>query len=83
MKLFAIAIAFVASAAIANPPATTTTKTETATTTAPTTATTPAGHAGHGTKATTTKKTETATTATAPCTKEDAKAGKCKPEMTK
>jgi hypothetical protein len=91
MKLIAIAIAFVASAAFANQPAATTTTTtteKTATTTteatpATTTATAAHGKAMHGKAMKADKKTETAKTAAPGCTKEDEKAGKCKPEATK
>ncbi len=79
MKVIAIAIAFVASAAIANPTATGTTTTTTETTHAA-----PHGKA-HGKTMKMDKKMDAAHTMTAPtaCTKEDEKAGKCKPEMTK
>lgn len=79
MKVFAIVIAFAASAALANPPAATTTTT----TATETTKTAPADHKAHGKTMKMEKKMETTTTAAHGCSKEDEKAGKCKPEATK
>lgn len=74
MKIASIIIAFVASAAFANPAAT---GTKTAPAAAPTATTTEGHGAEHGKGATKEKAAHT------PCTKEDAAAGKCKPEMKK
>jgi hypothetical protein len=76
MKIASIVIAFVASAAFANPAATGT-KTAPAAAPAATTTATEGHGADHG-KAATKEKAAHAT-----CSKEDAAAGKCKPEMKK
>ncbi len=73
MKIIAIAFAFVASAALANPGATGTTDAHAA----------PHGKAMKAEKKTTTTVKETTTATTAHCSEADAKAGKCTPEVKK
>lgn len=88
MKTIAIVLAFVASAAFANQPADETDNSMAETSMTETSAPAAMPHAkahskAHGKAMKMEKKSETATTANAGCSKEDAKAGKCKPEMTK